>query len=276
MTTTRPALMNPMDNLTQTAYALAFYLRCTNPVEIIKCLNDVKVGYTAIYDSYLGPIYKIFKLRNRVSDIDKAINAYEVIIASNKSHTRVHEYEAQKPYRTLTEIGGWEDTSVNTNFLRKLVKKLADYDATIDLTKDEIHQLHLLLLKVFDERLILESSFLQQEENLRHLNEVKIKKANELKDIVQTRYEIVDIEMKIDELKKREMSTSSLLRQLDTKLKEYEDKIPLIKKTKEEKEVELKKIEDETLKQSQMIEATKSILSSYEITEKSQPGNIKM
>ena len=80
--------------------------------------------------------YWLLGLRARGIEVDKAIADLKQPNANSLTIIGV-----------LLNQGGWEDNSLNTNFVRRLVKQLPQYDTAIELKPNEVELLAKHLLK---------------------------------------------------------------------------------------------------------------------------------
>lgn len=262
MTHVRMNEINPLKNLTQTAYDLAFYLRYVNPTEIILSSEEIKKEYNAPRQSWLTwPIYALFNLRNRTNDLDKTIAAFQEIIETR--HT-TSEYVKQKPVLSLIDKGGWEDTSLNTNFLRMLVRKIPGYNPKIILSKDEVLQLRELLGVAFDERIRAEVKLNEQQKKLRLIDKAREQKEKELfkkqDELLRKQEEVTEYVNKLADLEEKQTTKDARLKEIEKNLNDYTLKVQLIEKEKVIKENELNNIEQEKVIKENELEATRKIL----------------
>jgi chromosome segregation ATPase len=254
--------INPLANLTQTAKDLAYYLRYVNPNEVINTAEEIKKEYNAPRESWLTwPIYALLSLRVRADDLDRTIGAFQALTRKDRA---IDEYAKQKPILTLIEKGGWEETSLNTNFLRNLVKKIPGYDASITLTRDEVIQLRKLLCTAFDDRLTAEERLTEQQRKLRQIDKAKSAKEKELfrkqAELLRKQEEVNEFTLKLADLAQIETSKDARLKEIEKDLKEYTEKVQLIAAEKALKESELQHLEQEKSAKESELEDTRKLL----------------
>ncbi len=235
-------LRKPLHDLTQTAFDLARYLRHVDPKDFLKLMNLVLGPYKAPKESY---IWTIFYSRKRVEELKEIIKKFEAAIEIGNADVIKTGLEIFQK-----EASGWDDTSVNTNLLRLLLKELHGYDSEAKLEINEIIELYGLLLEAIEKRLEAEARLSEEEARLKEIDDEKFELELQLlktqQELLRKQEEILDKESRLQELKETESTKDSELRKIEAEktakiaeLTAYEARLSAIQIERNKREEEL-------------------------------------
>ena len=143
-------LINPIHNLTKTAYDIAYFLRQVTPEKYIELLKAASETYGYSYLCYW---------RKRVLELNAAIEQVKTKNSIEQALTWFHDFINAKD-------GGWEDSSANVILLRQVIKRLDNYDSSINLSLEELRELKGLLLVAITDRIDAEEKVNAEKQKL--------------------------------------------------------------------------------------------------------------
>ncbi|GEM_PF-4620084 len=269
-------LRDPIKNLEQTAYDLAYYIRHVNQTEFLSIMSEVRKEYGAPRDSWF---WFIFYSRARVSKIDSTIEEFRNANRDVKPETPANyaenhasktstttesspgstaQVEVSKPKTTMEAVvellkeGGWEDTSANTKLLERLIKKLHGYNPNFILIERERIILRDLLLEAIEHRIQAENKLKEEELKLDQINQEKLRKEREILnlqlDLLRKQEELIESEKQLTVLKQKQKTTDAeIIKTENTQqdmLKDFQVKLKDIEQEKVERENELRKLNE--------------------------------
>lgn len=243
-------LRDPIHNLEQTAYDLAYYIRHVNQTEFLAIVSEVRKEYGAPKDSWF---WSWFYSRNRVATLDTAIKELQPKTTVTEDKTVPPAESAQDvdaktksidAVKKLLNEGGWEDSSANTKLLEQLIKKLHRYNPNFILIERERIILKELLIIAIDQRLKVEEQMNNEELKLKQINDDKIRKEKELlqmqADLLRKQEEVIESENKLRDLSDKKQANDidfiKAEKEHQARLAEFQEKLKLIEVQKIERE----------------------------------------
>lgn len=171
-------LINPIHNLTQTAYDIAHFLRHVSPDKYAELLKDASETYGYSY---------VYFWRNRVLELNAALDEVKTKNTTEQALTWFYDFIKK-------EAGGWEENSANVILLRRVLKELNHYDPTLSL--EALRELKGLLLIAISERITAEEKVQAEKEKLEAI--VKQREALE-QEILSRHDELITMKNRLDE-----------------------------------------------------------------------------
>ena len=246
-------LINPIHNLTKTAYDIAYFLRQVTPekyIELLKAASDT-YGYSYVYF-----------WRNRVLELNAAIEQVKTKNSIEQALTWFHDFINAKD-------GGWEDSSANVILLREVIKRLDNYDSSINLSLEELRELKGLLLVAITDRIDAEEKVNAEKQKL----DAVVKQREALEQEMLARHdELIAMKDNLDQqakqcalLAKEQANASCVIQALRDEIEVKQKEVAAKQKEAELKNLALDEVQKECDKKQQELEdVTRTLLSPAE------------